>query len=208
MTSVSSGAGRPCCLTRPPSIEGSFGGNQMWTSTTLMQNCGCGIIAALDAVLRYEGISTLTMDEYLKRFDEASRFIKPIVLPGKRENPKSFGVSTIGFKRGIRKYAASRGVSIKAKGFIFDYEERAKKYLAMGVPVIALIAAPFNNVSIVNCNGVGSTIGFHWVTCTGIDDRYLEVSSWGGLHRIELSDLDRASAGVRFYAVLPWNMSE
>jgi hypothetical protein len=41
------------------------------------------------------------------------------------------------------------------------------------------------------------------VTCTGIDDKYLEVSSWGGLHRIELTDLDKASAGVRFYAILP-----
>lgn len=208
MTKVPSGTDRPACLTRPPSINGSYGGNQMWTGSPLMQNCGCGIIAALDAVLRYEGISAISMDEYLKRFDDAARFIKPIVLPGKRENPKSFGVSTIGFKRGIRKYAATRGVSIRAKGFIFDYEEKAKKYLAMGVPVVALIAAPFNNVSIVNINGVGSNIGFHWVTCTGIDDKYLEVSSWGGFHRIELSDLDRASAGVRFYAVLPWNMSE
>ncbi|MBR1905966.1 MAG: hypothetical protein IJ819_05850 [Clostridiales bacterium] len=203
MTSGHSGAVRPSCLTRPPSIDGSFGGNQMWTSTPLMQNCGCGIIAGLDAVLRYEGISTLTMDEYLKRFDDAARYLKPIVLPGSPENPKSFGVSTLGFKSGIKKLAASRGIPVKAKGFIFDYETKVKKYLEMGVPVVSLIAAPLNNVSIVNCNGAGSNIGFHWVTCTGIDDRYLEVSSWGGLHRIELSDLDRASAGVRFYAVLP-----
>ena len=203
MTSVPPGASGTACLTRPPSIDGSFGGNQMWTSSPLMQNCGCGVIAGLDAVLRYEWISAMTRDEYLKRFDEAARFIRPIVLPGKRENPKSFGVSTAGFKHGVKKYAASRGISVKVKGFIFDYEEKAGKYLAMGVPVVALIAAPFNNVSIVNCNGAGSRIGFHWVTCTGIDDRYLEVSSWGVLHRIELSDLDRASAGVRFYAVLP-----
>ena len=152
MTSGPSGAARPACLTRPPSIDGSFGGNQMWTSTPLMQNCGCGIIAGLDAVLRYEGISTLTMDEYLKRFDDAARYLKPIVLPGNPENPKSFGVSTLGFKRGVKKLAASRGILVKAKGFIF---------------------------------------------------KYLEVSSWGGVYRIELSDLDRASAGVRFYAVLP-----
>jgi len=203
MTMQNSGAVRPACLTRPPSIDGSFGGNQMWTSTPLMQNCGCGIIAGLDAVLRYEGISTLSMDEYLKRFDEAARFIKPIVLPGKREIPKSFGVSTRGFRRGVSKLAASRGLSLKAKGFIFDYEEKVKKYLAMGVPIASLIAAPFNNVYIVNCNGAGSPIGFHWVTCTGIDDKYLEVSSWGGLQRIELTDLDKASAGVRFYAILP-----
>lgn len=203
MTADPSGAARPACLTRPPSIDGSFGGNQMWMSTPLMQNCGCGIIAGLDAVLRYEGISVLTMDEYLRRFDEAARFIKPIVLPGKRENPKSFGVSTRGFQRGVRKLAASRGISLKIKGFIFDYEEKVRKYLELGVPVAALIAAPLNNVMIVNCNGAGSSIGFHWVTCTGINDKELEVSSWGGVHNIALSDLDRASAGVRFFAVLP-----
>lgn len=203
MTNDISGNRRPACLNRPPSIEGSFGGNQMWISSPLMQSCGCGIIAGLDAILRYEGRSVLTMDEYLKMFDEAARFIKPIVLPGKKENPKTFGVSTWGFKRGMKKFAASRGVSIKLKGFIFDYEEKVKKFLSLGVPVIALIAAPFNNVYIVNLNGAGSSIGFHWVTCTGIDDKYLEVSSWGIEHRIELTDLDKASAGVRFYAVLP-----
>ena len=203
MTDDTSGIRRPACLNRPPSIDGSFGGNQMWIPSLLMQNCGCGIIAGLDAVLRYEERSELTREEYLKMFDEASRFIKPIVLPGKREKPKSFGVSTGGFKRGMKRFAASRGVSIKLKGFIFDYENKVRKYLSLGVPVIALIAAPFNNVYIVNLNGAGSSIGFHWVTCTGIDDKYLEVSSWGSEHKIELTDLDKASAGVRFYAVLP-----
>lgn len=174
----------------------------MWASSPLMQASGCGIIAGLDAVLRYECIGTLTKDEYLKRFDEASRYIRPIVLPGK---VKSFGVSTAGFKRGVKKLAGSRGISVKVKGFIFDYENKVRDYLSLGVPVIALVAAPFNNVSIINCNGAGSNIGFHWVTCTGIDEKYLEVSSWGGRYRIELKELDRTSAGVRFYAVLPGN---
>ena len=196
------------CLENPPSINGSFGGSQMWVPDKLMQNCGCGIIAGLDAVLRYEGIAELSMEEYLKRFDEAARYIRPIVLSRDPENPKSFGVSTGGFRRGIKKYAASRGVSVRAKGFIFDYENKVRHYLSLGVPVVALIAAPLKNVTLVNCNGAGSSIGFHWVTCTAIDDKYLEVSSWGGKHTIELTDLDRASAGVRFYAVLPLKLQE
>ena len=196
------------CLENPPSIDGSFGGSQMWVSEKLMQECGCGIIAGLDAVLRYEGLAELSREEYLKRFDEAARYIRPIVLSRDPEKPKSFGVSTAGFKRGIRKYAASRGLGIRAKGFIFDYENKVRHYLSLGVPVAALIAAPLKNVTLVNCNGAGSSIGFHWVTCTGIDDKHLEVSSWGGKHTIELTDLDRASAGVRFYAVLPLKVQE
>ena len=113
------GLSRPKILTAPPSIDGSFGGSQMWAPTPLMQNCGCGIIPGLDAVMRIAGEGELSRDEYLKRFDEASRFIRPILLPGKHEKPKkifggeflgSFGVSTGRFKRGIKKLAASRNV--------------------------------------------------------------------------------------------------
>ena len=206
------GLSRPKLLTRPPSIDGSFGGSQMWAPTPLMQNCGCGIIAGLDAVMRIAGEGELSRDEYMKRFDEASHFIRPIILPGKHEKPKkifgseflgSFGVSTGRFRRGIKKLAASRNVRIKVKSFIFKYEERVKSYLEQGVPVIALIAAPFNNVTLLNVYDVPNKVGFHWVTCTGIDDKFLEVSSWGGKYRIPLTDLDKATAGVKFYAVLP-----
>ena len=199
-------------LTTPPSIEGSFGGSQMWAPTPLMQRSSCGIIAGLDAVLRYEGIAELSMDEYLKRFEEAARYIRPINLPGKhdksvkifgKEFSGSFGVSTRRFRRGIKRLAESRNISIKLKGYIFNYEVQTRHYLDMGVPLAALIAAPFNNVKLINCNGVPFNVGNHWVTVTGIDDKNLEVSSWGGKYYIELEDLDRASAGVRFYAVLP-----
>ncbi|MBO4449125.1 MAG: hypothetical protein J5777_00915 [Clostridiales bacterium] len=212
--SILSGMNRPEILSRPPSIEGSFGGSQMWAPTPLMQNCGCGIIAGLDTVMRLSGEGELARDEYIKRFNEASRYIRPIILPGKHVKPRkifgneflgSFGVSTGRFRRGIKKLALSRGIGIKIKGFIFKYEEKVKKYLDMGVPVIALIAAPFNNVKLLNCHGVPFNVGFHWVTVTGIDDRYMEVSSWGGMYKIELKDLDKATAGVKFYAVLPYD---
>ena len=199
-------------LNRPPSIDGSFGGSQMWAPTPLMQNCGCGIIAGLDAIMRMEGESDISREDYLKRFDEASRYIRPILLPGKHEKPRkifgseflgSFGVSTGRFRRGIKKLAAARNISIRLKGFIFRYEEKVKRYLDMGVPVICLIAAPFNNVTLTDQYGNPVKVGFHWVTCTAIDDKILEVSSWGGRYKIALTDLDKPTAGVRFYAVLP-----
>ena len=130
------------CLENPPSIDGSFGGSQMWVSEKLMQECGCGIIAGLDAVLRYEGLAELSREEYLKRFDEAARYIRPIVLSRDPEKPKSFGVSTAGFKRGIRKYAASRGLGIRAKGFIFDYENKVRQYLSLVCPLPRLSRLP------------------------------------------------------------------
>ena len=207
-----SGMNRPKILTTPPSVEGSFGGSQMWAPTPLMQNCGCGIIAGLDAVMRIAGEGEISKDDYLKRFDEASRFIRPILLPGRHDKPKmifgneflgSFGVSTGRFRRGIKKLAASRNIRIKVKSFVFGYEEKAKMYLEQGVPLIALIAAPFNNVTLLNANDVPFKVGFHWVTCTGMDDKYLEVSSWGGKYKIPLSDLDKATAAVKFFAVLP-----
>ena len=80
-------------LNRPPSIDGSFGGSQMWAPTPLMQNCGCGIIAGLDAIMRMEGESDISREDYLKRFDEASRYIRPILLPGKHEKHVSEGAS-------------------------------------------------------------------------------------------------------------------
>lgn len=206
------GLKRPPVLSRPPSVDGSFGGSQMWCRTPLMQNCGCGIIAGLDAVMRMTGEGEIGREEYLERFDEAAKYIRPILLPGKHEKPRiifgseflgSFGVSTGRFKRGLKKLAKSRNLNIRIKSFIFKYEERVKFYLEQGVPLICLIAAPFNNVKLLNGNDVPFNVGFHWVTVTGIDDKFLEVSSWGGRYRISLKDLDKPTAALKFYAVMP-----
>lgn len=203
---------KPSILTRPPKVDGSFGGSQMWLASPLMQNCGCGIIAGLDAVMRHTGEDGITREEYLKKFDEAARYIRPIMLPGKHDKPRmifgkefmgSFGVSAGRFKRGTKRYAASRGIRLKIKGFIFNYENRVREYLKMGVPVVALLSSPFSDIRIVDSNGAGGNINFHWVTCTGIDDKRLEVSSWGEKYYIELADLDKASVGARFFAILP-----
>lgn len=212
MNSNISGMIKPTILRTPPSVDGSFGGSQMWLASPLMQNCGCGVIAGLDTVMRLTGEGKITREEYLKRFDEAARYIRPVMLPGKHDKPRmifgnefmgSFGVTAGRFKRGTKKYAASLGIRIKIKCFILNYEKKVKEYLEMGIPVVALLTAPLCNIMIVNCNGAGGNINFHWVTCTGIDDKRLEVSSWGEKYYIDLANLDKVSVGVKFYAILP-----
>ena len=91
-------------LNRPPSIDGSFGGSQMWAPTPLMQNCGCGIVAGLDAIMRMEGESDISREDYLKRFDEASRYIRPILLPGKYSEASFWEAS--GSVRGVSEEAS------------------------------------------------------------------------------------------------------
>ena len=186
-------------MSQPPKIIDkygieSFGGSQMWLPDKMLLNSGCGIIAGLDAIMRLKGEERMPREEYFDRFFDAKDYIRPITIG-------SLGVSAGRFRRGIKKLAAKEGLKIRVKPFRFKWWEKVPKYLEGGDPLVMLVTAPFENVSIELPTGTKGNLGFHWVTITEMDGDTLWVSSWGTRCKMSVKELRRFNVILHFYAV-------
>ena len=201
-------------MSRPPKIidrngSASFGGSQMWLPDKMLLNSGCGVIAGLDAIMRLKGEESLPKDDYINRFFDAKDYIRPIIVSKNREPRNIFGheflgslgVSASRFKKGIKKLAAKEGLKIRLKPFRFKWWEKIPKYLESGDPLVMLITAPFNNVTVVSPSGYKNMCGYHWVTITGIEGDTLKVSSWGWECTMSIKELRRFNVILHFYSV-------
>ena len=201
-------------MSQPPKIIDkygieSFGGSQMWLPDKMLLNSGCGIIAGLDAIMRLKGEERMPREEYFDRFFDAKDYIRPITIGKNREPRKLFGkeflvslgVSAGRFRRGIKKLAAKEGLKIRVKPFRFRWWEKVPKYLEGGDPLVMLVTAPFENVSIELPTGTKGNLGFHWVTITEMDGDTLWVSSWGTRCKMSVKELRRFNVILHFYAV-------
>ena len=201
-------------MSQPPTLIDkygieSFGGSQMWLPDKMLLNSGCGIIAGLDAIMRLKGEERMPREEYFDRFFDAKDYIRPITIGKNREPRKLFGKEFLGslgvsagrFRRGIKKLAAKEGLKIRVKPFRFRWWEKVPKYLEGGDPLVMLVTAPFENVSIELPTGTKGNLGFHWVTITEIDGDTLWVSSWGTRCKMSVKELRRFNVILRFYAV-------
>ena len=201
-------------MSQPPKIIDkygieSFGGSQMWLPDKMLLNSGCGIIAGLDAIMRLKGEERMPREEYFDRFFDAKDYIRPITIGKNREPRKLFGKEFLGslgvsagrFRRGIKKLAAKEGLKIKVKPFRFRWWEKVPKYLEGGDPLVMLVTAPFENVSIELPTGTKGNLGFHWVTITEMGGDTLWVSSWGTRCKMSVKELRRFNVILHFYAV-------
>ena len=187
----------------------SFGGSQMWLPDKMLLNSGCGIIAGLDAIIRLKGEERMTREEYFERFFDAKDYIRPITISKKRDPRKVFGKEFLGslgvsagrFRRGIKKLAVKEGLKIKVKPFRFRWWEKVPEYLKTGDPLVMLVTAPFENVTIELPSGTKGKLGFHWVTITDIDGDTLTVSSWGDKCKMSVKELRKFNVILHFYAV-------
>ena len=208
-------------MSQPPKIVDkfgieSYGGSQMWLPDKMLLNSGCGIIAGLDAILRLKGEERMKREEYFERFFDAKDYIRPLTVGKNREARKlfgkeflgSFGVTASRFKRGIKKLAAKEGLKIKVKPFRFRWWEKVPQYLKDGDPLIMLITAPFENVSIEMPTGTKGKLGFHWVTITDIEGDTLTVSSWGTKCKMSVRELRKFNVILHFYSVSLENQSD
>lgn len=198
-----------------PGGKGSYGGSQMWFQDKVLINSGCGIIAGLDSLLHLMGTEEIDKDSYLELMDEASGFIKPIRLPFKikpvmiagQEFLGSFGLTMPRLKRGLKRMARARGLNIRLRSFTFGYMKKLKAALDRGIPVIMLVRAPLNNVTLIaDTEGFSSeTIGQHFVTVTDLDEEngFLTVSSWGRRYKIDCKDLDKFCVTASFCYIDP-----
>lgn len=176
----------------------SFGGNQKWFPYKFLQKVGCGVIGTTDLLWYlsrhqenckteiFEQVSrgTISVAEYQKLALEIWKRYMP-VFPG-------FGVNGIGLMLGINRYFWKHHIPLKARWGI----SKRKLWLRMDVmldsdiPVILAVGPNFPNVwgkrtlNFYNKKkdgtySIANRTNAHYVTVTGKDGSWIQISSWG-----------------------------
>lgn len=176
----------------------TYGGNQNFAKGELMRKCGCGVIAAADlllylcgtrpgypkSLLGYEiGDESISQEDYEHLTEQLRRKYFPLI-PGS-------GLNVYILAAGLNRFFRSFGIPLRAKwGVPGKYLWRAvHKMLDDDLPVILAIGLSFPFIwardklpfythlkeEYQRSGGAKS----HFVTITGMDEKYLRISSWG-----------------------------
>lgn len=162
----------------------SYGGNQGWFADDAnFRACGCGVIAGADVLLYLSGRRELTREEYFRFVGSLRRYFPLIPRRGIDGLRLALGLNGC-FRR--RRLPYRCGWSVSGARFW----ERLEGMLADDLPAITAIGPNFPRVwgreelTLYRRNGAGGyavseqTRG-HFLTVTGLDEEWMEVSSWG-----------------------------
>ena len=172
----------------------SYGGNQMQAEGRTMQQCGCGIVAALDLswyLKRYHSIPATDwqlvptpLREYNEKLALLNRQYFPLI-------PR-LGINGLLLVAGINRMFQKEAISYRAKWVISGNRlwERVREMLLQDLPVIMSVGPNFpavwqkNRLDFYRRLPSGeyrkaAATTAHYVTATGIDDEWLKISSWG-----------------------------
>ena len=171
----------------------AFGGNQAWFAEKFMKKVGCGVISAANLLIHLQGKDNLTEKEYME-------FAKKIwlryfpVFPG-------FGMNGLTLMFGLNRYFQKEKLPYRA--FWANSGKKLLKrvdcMLNQDLPVILSVGPNFPNVFgkktlnfyIKNSNGnyiPGVKTKAHYVTVTGRDGMYFQISSWGKEYYIDIRE--------------------
>lgn len=194
---------RRCCLRHmylsvKTQEDKSFGGSQNWSASLLMRKYGCGVVALGD-VLIYLGIHRLSCNTDLLygilredgclSYPRYERYLRKInrrylgILPG-------LGVLNFQIPQSMNRYFRQYRIPLRARWCLSQGKmlERIQDSLSRDYPVILAIGQniPFwrkKKLSLYRQeNGVylpATETKAHYVVVTGMEDGYLQISSWG-----------------------------
>ncbi len=188
----------------------SYGGNQNWSHNVVMRKCGCGVIAATDLLLYlyrnrkncqtdvFSGIpvqGSIPLSAYDRLSERLRRGYFPVIPP--------FGTSGFGVVLGLNAYFRKYRLPLQAKWAVWRDElwKHVEKMLADDLPVILTIGqnVPFFWMNhklrlYVKTDGwyrSSSGVKAHYVVITGMDSRWLRVSSWGKEYYINRKEFEQ-----------------
>ena len=194
---------RRCCLRHTylavkTQADKSFGGNQNWATGYMMRKYGCGVVAMGD-VLIYLGIHRLPCNTDLLygmlredgclSYPRYERYLRKMnkrylgIIPG-------FGVPNFQLARAMNRYFRHYRIDLRARWCLSSGKmlERIQDSLSKDYPVILAIGQniPFWRKKKLTLyrqeNGVylpATETKAHYVVVTGMENRYLQISSWG-----------------------------
>jgi len=189
----------------------SYGGDQNWSDRKVVRQCGCGVVAAADLLLYLQQNRTDVMirqlkaipkngavprDSYLKLIEDLRKGFFPLI-------PR-FGTSGVMLAAGLNGCFLSNRMGMRAKWCVQGRKlwERMEAQLGEDIPVICSIGTniPFFwmkhrvRLYIKGADGIyrsNSSIKAHYVTVTGLDRRWMRVSSWGKEYYISREEYER-----------------
>lgn len=191
-----------------PSVLGdtaaSYGGNQSWAESKSIQRCGCGLVAAADLLLYLHarhpelgGLREISRSYPIKREDyerllrRLERFM-PLLPP--------FGMNGLTLTAGLEAYFLRYKLPYRIRWGVPSKKlfEKTEEMLRRDIPVILAIGPNMpilwgkERVKFYAHTPMGyvphSSAKSHYVTVTGIDDKYLHISSWGRSYYIDRAE--------------------
>lgn len=161
----------------------SCGGSQNWFPDANFRRCGCGVIACADVLLYLTGTEELPREEYIAHVNALRKYFP--LIPGRGID----GVRlAIGFNLLARKNGAAVQAGWSASGTKFW--SRLAAMLSDDLPAVVAIGPNFPRVwgketlLLYQKTADGDyaererTKG-HFLTVIGMDEEWMEVSSWG-----------------------------
>ena len=173
--------------------EKSFGGNQAWFSREYMKKVGCGVISAANLLIHLQKKEQMSESEYIEFARQICLHYLPVV-PG-------FGMNGLTLMAGLNRYFRKYHLPYKAFWGISGRKmlSRIDQMLGQDLPVILSVGPNFPNVfgkKLLNFYSKTNDGRFlqaaktkaHYVTVTGRDGVYLQISSWGKEYYIDIRE--------------------
>jgi hypothetical protein len=188
----------------------TYGGNQQQCKNKTLKRCGCGLVAALDTLIylgKYNPSVYLPeckalplpvpQEKYEQLLGSLCRAYLPVLYP--------FGMNGVCLAAGVNLFFLRHSIPLKARWGISgaQMKKRIAEMISADIPVILAVGPNFpkfwqrKNASfrLSPVDGFTSSVGTraHFVTVTGIDDSWLEISSWGCKYYLSFQELERYS---------------
>ena len=196
-----------------PAVAGvhgvSFGGDQNASRDSTVRRCGCGVVAVTDLLLylhlRHEDCRLpplrsvpldrpLTQEQYDKLLSRMRQKYIPIVYP--------FGTNGFALAAGLNRFWRRYGAPYRARWGVPKalFWETMEQMLGEDIPVILSVGMNFPRVweqkklNFYRVSGetsaVSNRVRAHFVVVTGLDEEWMEISTWGKLRNIRRSEYD------------------
>ena len=177
----------------------SYGGSQRLSGNNTLSRCGCGLVAAVDMLLY---IHKNHPDCFVAEFSE---FSLCKILPKEKYNEllqiirhrylpiiPHFGMNGLGLMTGVQLFFKRHHLPFSCVWCISDRGlwTKVKEMLSNDIPVIMSVGPNFPKIwkngraALYTKDELGeykpaSLVKAHFITVTGIDEQWLEISSWG-----------------------------
>lgn len=173
--------------------ELAYGGNQMWFPYKFLRKTGCGVISAADVLLHIQRKERISEREYVD-FAKKLWFHYLPVIPG-------FGMNGLTLTIGMNRYFYKQGLPYRACWKLSGRKmlSRIDQMLSKDIPVILSVGPNFpfvwkkeklNFYTKLNDEKYIPTTKTkaHFVTVTGRDGIWLQISSWGKEYYIDIRE--------------------
>lgn len=189
----------------------SYGGNQRRSADPVIKKCGCGIVAALDTLLYLCCSRRCTAIQELGEISSCTSIPHMLYdnqLAAMKRNyfPVIYPIGTNGFVLacGMNRFFKKHCLPFHASWHTANKKmwKRVEEMLAADIPVIIALGQNFPrfwerkglSLQIKDRNGItrpGASARAHFVTVTGLDTDWMQLSSWGIKYFVRRSDFMR-----------------